>query len=167
MARSQSMLTNRYPISADVVVVRNKESHEREGVMGRILVIDDDPLIRRTLQDLLESGGHDVTLAVHGADGLEKWETESYDLIILDILMPEKEGLETLRQMRQVDGRTAVIAMTGGLSGRNAARPNAPPLDYLRMAENLGATRTLRKPFTGRQLLSLVQECLPATRRVV
>ena len=78
--------------------------------------------------------------------------------------MPEKEGLETMRELRQHDERTAIIAITGALSVRSASRLTDPALDYLRMARSLGATHALRKPFTGRQLLALVKESLVEAR---
>jgi DNA-binding response OmpR family regulator len=129
----------------------------------RILVIDDDPLVRLTIQNALESQGYEVVPAIHGEDGLQKFQAEPFDLVILDILMPEKEGLETVRELRELDAQTAIIAITGALSVRSASRLTDPALDYLRMARSLGATQTLRKPFTGRQLLALVQESLAST----
>jgi CheY-like chemotaxis protein len=131
---------------------------------ARILVIDDDPLVRLTIQDALESRGYEVVAAVHGEDGLQKFQAESFDLVILDILMPEKEGLETVRELRQLNEHTAIIAITGALSVRSASRLTDPALDYLRMARSLGATHALRKPFTGHQLLALVKESLASTK---
>jgi CheY-like chemotaxis protein len=77
--------------------------------------------------------------------------------------MPEKEGLETVRELRELSAHTPIIAITGALSARSASRLSDPALDYLRMARSLGATRTLRKPFTAQQLLALVKESLAAT----
>jgi CheY-like chemotaxis protein len=102
-----------------------------------------------------------VAPAIHGDDGLAKFQAEPFDLVIVDILMPEKEGLETVRELRELNARTAIIAITGALSV--ASRLRDPALDYLRMARSLGATRTLRKPFTAQQLLALVKESLAAT----
>jgi CheY-like chemotaxis protein len=127
----------------------------------RVLVIDDDPLVRLTIQNTLESQGYEVAPAIHGDDGLAKFQAEPFDLVIVDILMPEKEGLETVRELRELNARTAIIAITGALSV--ASRLRDPALDYLRMARSLGATRTLRKPFTAQQLLALVKESLAAT----
>jgi CheY-like chemotaxis protein len=129
----------------------------------RILVIDDDPLVRLTIQDSLESQGYEVVPAIHGEDGLHKFQAEPFDLVIVDILMPEKEGLETVRELRQLSAHTAIVAITGALSAQSAARLSDPSLDYLRMARSLGATQTLRKPFTAHQLLALVKQSLAAS----
>jgi CheY-like chemotaxis protein len=130
---------------------------------ARVLVIDDDPLVRLTMQNVLESQGYEVVPAIHGEDGLRKFETGPFDLVIVDILMPEKEGLETVRELRRRSAQTAIIAITGAQSAQSAARLSDPALDYLRMARSLGATQTLRKPFTAHQLIALVKQSLAAS----
>jgi len=122
--------------------------------MARILVVDDNDLVLQTVRTMLERAGHQAVTAVNGLDGLRQLRSASFDLVITDILMPELEGLEMTRAVRQYSS-----AMTGGPSGRNPSGRSAGP-DYLRMARTLGATRTIEKPFTGPQLLALVAECL-------
>jgi CheY-like chemotaxis protein len=129
--------------------------------MARILVVDDNDLILQTVRTMLERAGHQVAVAVNGRDGLRQLRSASFDLVITDILMPELEGMEMMRALRQSSSAIPIIAMTGGPSGRNPDSRSAGP-DYLRMARTLGATQTIGKPFTGPQLLALVAECLSA-----
>jgi CheY-like chemotaxis protein len=129
--------------------------------MARILVVDDNDLVLQTVRGMLERAGHQVAVAVDGRDGLRQLRSGSFDLVVTDILMPELEGFEMMRALRQASSAIPIIVMTGGPSGRGPAGPSAGP-DYLRMARTLGATRTIEKPFTGTQLLGLVAECLSA-----
>jgi len=108
---------------------------------------------------MLRMGGHEVTLAIDGADGLQQFQRQTFDLVIADIFMPNKEGFETLRELRQLTAQTPIISMTGSFPGphRGGELVNT---DYLRMAQVFGATRTISKPFSHRDLLALVDECL-------
>ena len=116
--------------------------------MASILVVEDEPSLRRLFQDLLVREGHEVTTAANGADALGFLETTSFDVVITDLIMPEMEGLSLLRELRKRKSPTKIIAMSGG--GRGSA------VDYLEMAKMLGATTTLAKPFTPRQLIDEV-----------
>src|SRR5258707_12866756 len=101
--------------------------------MARILVVDDNDLVLRTVRTMLERAGHQAATAVNGLDGLRQLRSASFDLVITDILMPELEGLEMMRALRQSSSAIPIIVMTGGPSGRNpSSRPAGP--DYLRMA---------------------------------
>jgi DNA-binding NtrC family response regulator len=111
----------------------------------RILVVDDDAAMRIVLERTLTRDGHDVTLAINGADALRVLETSSFDLIITDLVMPDVEGLQLLREIRKRPSAPKVIAMSGG--GRGSAS------DYLELAKLLGAAATLKKPFTPQQLI--------------
>ena len=122
--------------------------------MAHVLVIEDDELLRSTLKTMLESSGHVVTLAVDGQDGVQKFEREPFDLVLCDVFMPQKEGLETIREIRQLSAGVPIISMTGSGGG-------ADP-DFLRMARNFGATQTIAKPFKRGDLLALVRQCLGA-----
>jgi CheY-like chemotaxis protein len=129
--------------------------------MARVLVIDDDELVRQSLRRMLEKGGHEVGLAANGRHGLALFLDDTYDLVITDILMPEMEGLETVRELRRLSPAVPVVVITGSASG--GSRGAASPLpDYLQMSKLLGASHTLRKPFTGPQLLEVVSACLAA-----
>jgi len=126
--------------------------------MPRILVIDDDDMVRGTIKAILERAGHEVTLAVDGEDGLRQFQRQSCDLVVCDIFMPNKEGIATLRELRQLDAAVPVITMTGGSPSAGRTGPSAS--DYLTMSTLLGATRTIHKPFRASELIALVQECL-------
>ena len=120
--------------------------------MARILVIDDEDEVRSMLRQMLEHAGHEVSEAVNGAVGIEIYERETSDLIITDIIMPEKEGVETIITLRRSNPALPIIAISGG--GRLDAT------DFLSMAEKLGARHTLTKPFRRDQLLDAVRDCL-------
>jgi CheY-like chemotaxis protein len=127
--------------------------------MARILVIDDDDLVRGTVRAMLETVGHDVLLASNGDQGLRQLEKNPVDLVITDVFMPQKEGLETIRDMRRQGIETAVIVMTGGPSVRADTHRQAD-VNYLQMAKTFGANATIQKPFSRQQLLAVVDEWL-------
>ncbi len=120
--------------------------------MARILIIDDEDELRSMLRQMLEQAGHEVTEAVNGAEGIQLYEQDTHDLIITDIIMPEKEGVETIIALRRADPDLPIIAISGG--GRLEAT------DFLTMTKKLGARRTLSKPFRRDQLLEAVGDCL-------
>ncbi|MGH6988915.1 MAG: response regulator [Stellaceae bacterium] len=120
--------------------------------MSTILLIDDDPLVAFTVERMLQGGGHTVIRAGDGEKGLKILRDEPVDLIITDIIMPVKEGIETIREIREYDTTLPVIAVSGGGHGAGG--------NYLRMARALGATETLAKPFDQEQLLAAVNRCL-------
>jgi CheY-like chemotaxis protein len=126
-------------------------------VIARILVIDDDAAVRETLRLVLESAGHSVTCAEDGERGLEAFETVRPDLVITDILMPEREGIETSLELRRREPGQPIIAISGG--GR------AGGADFLAMARRMGADAVLPKPFEPDELLDTVARCLAAGRR--
>jgi CheY-like chemotaxis protein len=120
--------------------------------MARILVIDDEELIRETIRMKLEQSGHVVIEAANGVEGLRALEDGLFDLVVTDIIMPDQEGIETIRKIRHRDPRVAIIAISGGGRGRN--------YQFLDIAKKLGANEALPKPFTGSQLLALVETTL-------
>jgi len=120
--------------------------------MARILVIDDEELVRFTVRKALESEGHEVTEAENGEEGLTSQTATPFDLVISDLIMPVKEGVETIIQLRRDFPVLPIIAMSGG--GRTKEG------DLLRAAQSLGASNTLPKPFTNTDLLLCVNECL-------
>lgn len=123
--------------------------------MARILVIDDEELIRETIRMKLEQSGHVVIEAANGVEGLRALEDGLFDLVVTDIIMPEQEGIETIRKIRHRDPQVAIIAISGGGRGRN--------YQFLDIAKKLGANEALPKPFTGSQLLALVETTLRGT----
>ncbi|HVT38704.1 MAG TPA: response regulator [Gemmatimonadaceae bacterium] len=120
--------------------------------MARILVMDDTDEIRALASRILRSDGHTVVAAGNGKEGLRLLGQMKADLVITDIVMPEREGLETITEIRRTHPDLPVIAMSGG--GAGAAG------DYLSIAKALGARRILEKPFGVSQLIDLVREVL-------
>jgi DNA-binding response OmpR family regulator len=124
--------------------------------VARILVIDDEALIRGSLRLALESAGHEVLEAADGAAGLRFLDGPPVDLVLCDVFMPRKDGLETIQELRRLTPRLPVIAMSGGSP--------AVPMDFLPLARRFGATRTLRKPFGVAEVLGAVREVLAGSR---
>ena len=123
--------------------------------MARILLVDDDVALRCILQRTLVTGGHIVTTAVNGADAMRVLQAQTFDLVLTDIVMPEAEGLQFLRDLRKLPSPPPAIAMSGG--GRGTAD------DYLELATRFGARETLEKPFLPSQLIAAIQRVLGAS----
>jgi len=121
--------------------------------MAHVLVIDDDPLFREIANEILEQAGHAVTLASDGAqvEGLPA--APAPDLAVVDMLMPERDGIETIAELVARWPDIRVIAVSGG--GRNL-EPNL----LLRAAMALGAHATLAKPLEREAFLELVRTVL-------
>lgn len=117
--------------------------------MADILVIDDEPLVRKTVRMTLERDGHAIAEAENGVAGLRRCAEQAFDLVISDILMPGKEGIETIRELRAAYPALRILAMSGG--GRTAHA------DFLTIASKLGANETLKKPFEPALLLEKVR----------
>jgi CheY-like chemotaxis protein len=117
-----------------------------------ILVMDDDPSVRTTLKFVLEDSGYTVALAENGRVGLALYCTLRPDLVITDIIMPDKEGIETIIAIRKRHPTARIIAISGG--GRRG------DTQFLRLAKSFGASHVLAKPFTPEELLNLVTQCL-------
>lgn len=118
----------------------------------RILVIDDDEQMRVLLQQAMQWAGFEVVAAENGRQGQQLFEEQPADLIITDLIMPEQEGLETIRILKQGYPAVKIIAISGG--GRIG------PEAYLPAAIELGADRIFTKPFDVKELISAVQELL-------
>ena len=120
--------------------------------MARILLIDDDDTVRTMLCLTLAHFGHTVIEARNGEEGLRLFPLANVDLVITDIVMPEKEGFEVLVELRTRHPSMKVIAISGG--GQGGA------VDYLRVAKLLGAAKVLAKPFSSAELMAAVDELL-------
>ncbi len=118
--------------------------------MNKILLIEDDKFVQSMLQQSLERAGYLVETADNGNAGLTLFRSQSFDVIITDLIMPGIEGIETIREMKKMDPAVKIIAISGG--GRNK------PDDYLFLAQKLGAQYTFCKPIDRRQLLSAIQD---------
>jgi DNA-binding response OmpR family regulator len=119
--------------------------------MKRILVIDDDDAIRAMLRKLFTANGFDVSVAENGKEAVRRQEEGPFDLIVTDLVMPEKEGIETIMEFRKKYPATKIIAISGG------GQLNSGEY-YLELAGNLGAHKTLAKPFTHSEILAAVKE---------
>jgi CheY-like chemotaxis protein len=128
--------------------------------MCRVLVIDDSDSVRSTLKTMLESAGHDVAVAFDGVDGVAQFRQRSFDLVISDIVMPRKDGFQTVRELREMTEAVPIIVMSGGFQLSNSCDNQRDIDDLLYIAEDLGATRTIGKPFTRTELLTVIGECL-------
>jgi CheY-like chemotaxis protein len=117
-----------------------------------ILVIDDDPAILSVAELLLKRDGHEVVVAREAGKGLRALEAAPFDLVIVDIFMPEMDGLETINQVHRLRPGLPVIVM----SGYQFEMGLAPRPDFLHMATELGATASLKKPFRPADLLQAV-----------
>ncbi|MBC8317568.1 MAG: response regulator [Desulfobulbaceae bacterium] len=120
--------------------------------MAGILVIDDEESIRILLKKILEREGHSVAMAPNGKVGLEMQSQQAADVVITDIFMPEKEGMEVIMELRRNFPEVKIVAMSGGDRKGN--------MDFLGMTEKLGAHKTLKKPFTLNDVLEVVQSVL-------
>lgn len=119
----------------------------------QIVVADDDPMARLGCRAMLEGAGHRVSLAQDGAVATDLIENGEIDLLLLDVLMPRKEGLETLMDIKRRFPGIVVVMMSAG-----GARTE---FDFLAAASKLGADRVLRKPFSQADLLALIEEVDP------
>ena len=120
--------------------------------MGKILIIDDEPYILLMIKKLLEKEGHEVDLAMNGKEGLNLCQHKMPDLLITDIIMPEKEGLETIIKLKKDSPGLKIIAISGG------GKYNLDGL--LNCAEHFGASRIFQKPFNQREFKAAVSELL-------
>ena len=120
--------------------------------MPKILVIDDDVMVRNTISKILHHSGFEVVVAEDGVRGIVAFRRERPDLVITDIIMPEKEGIGTITEMRRERPDAKIIAISGG--GRIGSA------DFLGMALKLGAIDVISKPFLPQDLVSRVKVCL-------
>jgi CheY-like chemotaxis protein len=115
----------------------------------RILIVDDEAPIRQLLVDYLGELGYETAEACNGLDALEKLKTFDPGLIILDLVMPEQEGIETIHEVRLTHKSLKIIAVSGAFAGQ-----------FLRTAELLGANAVLPKPLNLAKLAGLVKRLL-------
>lgn len=120
--------------------------------MAKVLVVDDEELARFTVREILETAGHEVEEAENGVEALALQSAGPFDLVITDIIMPEKEGLETIIELKQRNPSLNIIAISGGGRTRN--------LDFLKLADECGADSILTKPFSEDELMECVNACL-------
>ena len=122
--------------------------------MASIMVVDDERQTRMMLRQMLERANYEVMEAENGYEAIQIFRQHPVDLIIMDLIMPRKEGIETIIEMRAEFPYIKIIAMSGG--GRVSSGP------YLELAAKLGALRTLAKPIEREVLLDSIREVLQA-----
>ena len=114
--------------------------------MATILLIDDDDQVRRLFQVALEGAGYRVLTAESGPHGLRLLQHQEVDLILVDIFMPDMDGLELIQRLHTIRPTSKIIAISGG----------SWEWDYLDTAKDWGAHDTLKKPFSPQELLDAV-----------
>lgn len=117
---------------------------------GKILIIDDEQPIRDYLSCVLENAGYEVCQAENGREGMKILDEKSVDLLITDLVMPEREGLETISGLAAQRPELKIIAMSGAVSSTA----------YLKIANSLGAQATIEKPFSRQEALAVVQSVM-------
>ena len=120
--------------------------------MARILIIDDESQIRSMLRLMLERVGYEVMEAADGMEGIRQYRDNPADLIITDLIMPNKDGIGMIIDLKKEFPQVKIIAMSGGGVNR--------PEGYLDGAKKLGATRTLTKPIDRDEMLTAVKDTL-------
>jgi DNA-binding response OmpR family regulator len=117
-----------------------------------ILIVDDEAEIREMLDLMLSKAGYQVECVGNGEEAVKKFQNMCYDLLITDVVMPEKDGVAAMLELRELCPNVKIIAMSGG--------GVIPPETYLEVAAKLGATKTFTKPLNTRELLSAVVELI-------
>lgn len=123
--------------------------------MARVLVVDDDELFVKLMCHSLKQKGHTVEFALDGHQGWKAFCDGQFDVVICDIVMPEQEGIETIKRIRQRNAEVGIVAISGGLS-----RSLTSNLDVLDIVSKLGANATLKKPFPLSELAACVDRVL-------
>ena len=121
--------------------------------MAKILVIEDDPQFCQMLAHMLAQAGYEVETAANGVAGLELFQQNAPDLVITDIMMPEKDGIDVIVDIKRQGSDIKIIAISGG---RRAITPQF----NLDSAALIGASQVLAKPFNRQQLLEAVEAAL-------
>ncbi len=120
--------------------------------MSRILVVDDDPISRQVLKAMLEKEGYEVSEAEDGSKAVRNYDSSLIDLVITDIFMPEKEGVQTVRELMKENPDVKIIAVSGGSSSANY-----DSLDWIKM---FGVKYTFTKPFNAKAIIAAVNDLL-------
>ena len=123
-----------------------------ENILKRVLVIDDEALARELIRRILEKEGYEIAEAVNGEQGVESFKSRPCDLVITDLVMPVKDGINTILEIRQLVPDLPILAVSGG--GAIAKER------YLNAAGYIDGVTTLAKPFTRQQLVDAVAFCL-------
>jgi DNA-binding response OmpR family regulator len=118
-----------------------------------VLIIDDESEVRSLLTRTLTRAGYEVVAVASGDEGTRACRQQSFDMVVVDMVLPEKDGLETMMEIRRGSPKARIIAMSGA--------PRAPIMDPLSLAMKLGAVAILTKPFTPDEFIGSVVQHLP------
>jgi len=127
--------------------------------MARILVIDDDKAVAATVRAMLEANGYNAFVADGGRAALRAVELFAFDAIVVDMVMPEVNGLDVIKIVRADAPDVPIIAMSG-----HAFVGGSNDLDFFQAARLLGADHCLQKPFRARELVEAIESCRAARR---
>jgi CheY-like chemotaxis protein len=120
--------------------------------MALILLIDDDEPVRLMLRATLTAAGHSVEEAADGKEGVARYQPGHTSLVITDLIMPEKDGLETIAELKWKYPSVKILAVSGG--------SRMCPTDQLNVAKKMGANHILAKPFSTAKLLAIINELI-------
>jgi CheY-like chemotaxis protein len=137
------------PFTPAQLAIKVREVLGQSKAVGRILVVDDDDAVRGLLGQTLSEAGYDVAAARDGREAMRMVANQSFDLVLTDLIMPDQEGIETIRKLQRDYPSIRVVAMSGAVDAV-----------YLRTAELLGADAALRKPIDSQELLRTIRELL-------
>jgi DNA-binding response OmpR family regulator len=126
--------------------------------MGRVLIVDDDRLVATAIQEFLKYEQYESVIAPDGAKGLRALKSGSFELAIVDLVMPGMDGIETIRAFHKHAPLLPIILITG----HGFSRPGGSVPDFFSMAAKMGAAYCLRKPIRPRQLIESIEACLGA-----
>ena len=127
----------------------------------RILVIDDDAFFVKLMSHALQKNGHVVEFSLDGLAGARHFEDKRFDAVICDLVMPEQDGIETIREIRFASPDVAIVAISGGApSGESASSGETVSFNRLTSRHSLRADVTLKKPFSMPALVSAVEEAV-------
>ena len=119
--------------------------------MATILVVDDEEIVRTYFRQVLTDAAYEVVLAKNGADALAKLKDHPVDFVLMDLVMPDQEGIETIATLRAERPELKIVAISGKFGGM-----------FLTVAKSLGANATLAKPVSPDELLATIRKVLAA-----
>ncbi len=126
--------------------------------MAKILIIDDDPLVSEATKTILRAHGHEVVVANDGKSGIKAAAADPFDIAIVDLFMPDIDGLKVIKAIRQSHPQMAMIAASGFMFGGEC-----PPMpEFESIAAEAGAVTTLYKPFRPNALLQAISKATDA-----
>jgi CheY-like chemotaxis protein len=124
--------------------------------MAKILIVDDDKNYRSSLRRLLIDMDYDVIVAENGDEAIDSLQENPADIVITDIFMPDKDGLELIMELKKKFQKAKIIAISGSITQHNVK------LSMLEQAKRLGADSIIEKPFQNEKLLSAIKDVLNA-----